>query len=189
MKEKLEKEEKRYFCDYFKPISDSALKSLLAIIIVIATIFAITYIALTVSMYEYELDAYPEDAYNQLNEIADNLVIEGVGINSEVLSKIDNYDIKEQNGNIIITYSVKNKTNSFISPSRVNMTLKLSSDFHIISRNPDFSSEEDYSKHIKSQIALASFAIADSIALFLFVICIILHFKSIKKKKNDSENP
>ncbi len=189
MKEKVEKEEKRYFCDYFNFFTTSVVKILLAIIIGIATIFAITYIALTVSMHEYKLDVYPEDAYKQLNEIADNLVIEGVGINKEVAAKIDDYDKKEQNGNIIITYSVTNKTNSFISPSRVNMTLKLSSDFHIISRNPDFSSDEDYSKYIKSQIAAASFAIADSIALFLFVICIILHFKSIKKKKNDSENP
>ncbi len=180
--------EKRYFCDYFDFLNTSAVKTLLAIIIVIAIIFAISYIGLTVSMYEYKLDVYPEDAYKKLNEIADNLVIEGVGINKEVSSKIDNYNKKEQNDNIIITYSVKNKTNSLISPSRVNMTLKLSSDFHILARNPDFACEEDYSKHIKSQIAVVSFAIADSITLFLFVICIILQFESIKKKKNDNKN-
>ena len=168
--------EKRYFCDYFDFLNTSAVKTLLAIIIVIAIIFAISYIGLTVSMYEYKLDVYPEDAYKKLNEIADNLVIEGVGINKEVSSKIDNYNKKEQNDNIIITYSVKNKTNSLISPSRVNMTLK------------DFACEEDYSKHIKSQIAVVSFAIADSITLFLFVICIILQFRSIKKKKNDNKN-
>ncbi len=180
--------EKRYFCDYFDFFNTSAVKTLMAIIIVIAIIFVISYIGLTISMYEYELNAYPEDAYKKLNEIADNLVIEGVGINSEVSSKIDDYDRKEQNDNIIITYSVPNKTNSFISPSRVNMTLKLSSDFHILSKNPDFASEQDYSKYIKSQITITSIAIAASITLFLFVICIILQFKSIKKKKNDNKN-
>ncbi len=142
----------------------------LLFIICVSIFSAISYVGLTVSMYEYELNAYPEDAYKELNEIADSLVIEGVGINSEELSKINNCKIREENGNIIITYSVRRKTNSFISSSKVFMTLKLSSDFRILSKESICSSKEVYSKVIKNTIITISLVIGIVLTCILAII-------------------
>ena len=155
-----------------------------ALLIVCLSIFsAISYIGLTVSMYEYELNAYPEDEYKELNEIADNLVIEGVGINSDVLPRIDNYN--KENDNIIITYSVTRKSDSFIFPSKVSMTLKLSSDFHIISKESICSSKEVYSKAIKNTMIAISLGIGIVPTLVLAILFVFFVGKIYKEYKKE----
>lgn len=130
------------------------------LLIVCLSIFSATsYNVLIISTYKSELNAYPEDAYKELNEIADSLVVEEVGISLEELSKIDDYKIIKENGNTIITYSVTRNTNSFLFSSKVSMTLKLSSDFHILSKESICSSKEIYSKAIKNMIIVISLVI------------------------------
>ena len=155
-----------------------------ALLIVCLSIFsAISYIGLTVSMYEYELNAYPEDEYKELNEIADNLVIEGVGINSDVLPRIDNYN--KEHDNIIINYSVTRKSDSFIFPSKVSMTLKLSSDFHIISKESICSSKEVYSKAIKNTMIAISLGIGIVPTLVLAILFVFFVGKIYKEYKKE----
>ena len=157
---------------------------LIALLIVCLSIFsAISYIGLTVSMYEYELNAYPEDEYKELNEIADNLVIEGVGINSDVLPRIDNYN--KENDKIIITYSVTRKSDSFIFPSKVSMTLKLSSDFHIISKESICSSKEVYSKAIKNTMIAISIEIGIVPTLVLAILFVFFVNKIYKEYRKE----
>ena len=169
-------------------IGKAILLALISLIVCISIFSTISYIVLTISMYEYELNMYPEDTYKKLNEIADNLVIEGVGINLKVLSKIDNYDIKKENGNIVITYSVTNKTTSFFSPSEINMNLKLSSDFHIISKKSNCSSKEVYSEYIKSAMIEQSICIGSLVTIvliFLFYYFFGKIYEEYTKKYNE----
>ena len=192
MKAKVEKKGKRYFCDYFEMVWTEPIKALIAIfiylILVSGIIVTISSLCLIAFMYEYELNIYPEDSVNKVEEISNNLIIEGTKIDLEDLAEVDEYEIVKDNDNIIITYSYKNKRLSAFSPINIEMTLKLSNDYHIISKEATFSSREDYSEYIKQQMIKMSLVIGIIVAV-LSSIPVYRFFESMALKSEKRNHP
>ncbi len=165
--------EKRYFCDYWfgEPTKVTTL-ILISSLILITFFGSIIGYNVIMSNYGYELNLYSVETYEYLDEIANNVIKKGVGI--DLLSLPDDvvkYEITTENDEIIFKYYLDNNKDMAYAVS-ANMTVKLSNDFSIISKKPNYSSEEEYVKSIKYDIG------RDSILIGFFawaiIMCLIL---------------
>ena len=164
--------EKRYFCDYWFGKSESTKREVL---IMLSSLILITFLGsiisynVIMSKHGYELNSYSVETYEHLDEIANNVIKNGVGIDLSALpDDVINYEITSENGKIIFKYYLdNNKDMEFAVPA--NMTVELSNDFNIISKKPNYSSEEEYVKSIKFTIGLCSIMIG-FFAWFIVII-------------------
>lgn len=140
------------------------------------------------------LDTYSESAYKYLDEIADN-VIEKEGINvAAIPDDIVKYEITYKDDRIIFKYSLDNNKGKEFATS-ASMTLILSKDFEILSREPNFSSKEEYEKIHKGnfyasiyQYSLIIWVIMFLIIFFIMVFAIAIYMEYKEKTlKNPSE--
>lgn len=147
--------EKRYFCDYWFG-TEGSIK--IPILIMLLSLIVITFIIYNVLLLKHgnELDSYSESTYQYLDEIADNVIQEGVGINLLALpDDVVKYEITSENNEVIFKYYLDNNKGSEFDGS-ANMTVELSDNFEIISKKPNYSSEEDYIKNIKYNMTFLS---------------------------------
>lgn len=185
--------EKRYFCDYWFGPSKSMKREVLIILLLFAFITSIggrIAYNVMISNYEHELNSYSVEAYEHLNEIANTVIVKGVGIDLLALPEmmVFNYEITAKNDEIIFTYYLDNNDGMQFAVSAA-MTVKLSNDFSIISKKPNCSSEEEYVKGIKFAIGFCSFFIGVFAWFIVIVIiwigCIIaVHISELHKNKN-----
>lgn len=178
-------EEKRNFYDYWHG------KAMLPMIsfFIIGLISGIVVYNTLLSKYNNELDAYSESTYQYLEEIADIVVQEGVGIDLLKLpDDVIRYNITTTTENNEIVefkyYLDDNKDMQFAEPS--GMTVELSKDrFKIISKIPNCSSKEDYIWKIKLQMIIISTTIGLVLGMIAVVTGDILaSFSKRKKEKN-----
>lgn len=183
--------EKRYFCDYFfeveeknSPRLNRLLTFVLIGIIVIGFIFCYSYIS---KKFENELNSYSESTYVYLDEIANKVIEEGVGINLLALpDDVAKYEITGENGKIIFKYSLdNNKEMSYAMPAEI--TIELSDNFTILSKKHNYSSEIEYVKDIKGTMIFVSL-LDVLLGLFglmfvFFAICTIAAIISMSNKK------
>ena len=163
--------EKRYFCDFW---SGEVSKKEEILIILLSLIF-ITFMSIIgykviMHNYGYELNSYSTETYNHLNEIANNVIKNGVGIDlSEIPDDVIKYEITGEKDKIIFKYYLNNTNGMYLAPS-ANMTIELSNDFTIISKKSNYFSKEKYVKNIKHQINLYSLLIGSGIFIIAMII-------------------
>lgn len=188
--------DKRYFCDYWFGKSESnkieTLIMVIAIIVIVVLGSIISY-NVFVGKNSDELNSYSESTYQYLDEIADNVIQEGVGIDLMALpDDVVKYEVTYENNEIIFKYYFDNNKDKEFAES-ANMTVKLSNNYEIISKQPNYSSEEDYVGNIKFVMALFSFMIGmlSAIAFMIsgLIICtIIACISKVNKNKNMQKN-
>lgn len=144
--------EKRYLCDYWFGTGGSNMIPFLIILlsfIVITSVSGIIGYNVLLSKHGNELDSYSESTYQYLDEIADNVIQEGVGIDLLALpDDVVKYEITIENNEVIFKYYLDNNKGMEFAVS-ANMTVELSDNYEIISKKPNYSSEEDYISNIK----------------------------------------
>lgn len=184
--------EKRYFCDYwFGTGGSNAIPFLIILLslIVITSVSSIISYNVILSKHGSELDSYSESTYQYLDEIADNVIQEGVGI--DVLALPDDvvkYEIISENNEVIFKYYLDNNKGMEFAVS-ANMTVELSDNYEMISKKPNFSSEEDYISNTKFAMIFLSIKIGVLICMGVLIValigCIIGAFVSkANKEKN-----
>ena len=132
--------------------------------------------------YGYALNSYSVEAYEHLDEIANNVITKGVGIDlSELPDDVVKYEITAEGDEIIFKYYLDNNKDMVFAAS-ANMTVKLSNDFSIISKKPNSSSEEEYVKSVKRSILMSSAIIGCFIWIIIAfgstIVCTIIAFLS-----------
>lgn len=152
--------EKRYFCDFVFGTPDKKTMRITTLIIFLSLLviipIAIFYYNAYTSKHEYALNSYSASAYEYLEEIANNVITEEVGINLLAIpNDVVKYEISHEDNEIIFKYYLDNNKDIEFAPS-ATMTIKLSNNFNIISKEPNYSSEEEYVKSVKSSITFLS---------------------------------
>ena len=146
--------EKRYLCDYIDAMSIIQTIFFGVVCVLIAVIGGNISYNVILSKYDNELNAYSESTYKYLEEVADNVVQEGIGIDLRKLPEdIAWYNITspDNDGIIQFTYYLNNNQDMLFA-KQSSMTVELSKDsFKIISKIPDCFSKEDYVLKIKEQ--------------------------------------
>lgn len=183
--------EKRYFCDFwfgtalpFKHFTALIILSMIGLTI-ICSIISYGIISLK---YAYELDSYSESTYQYLNEIADNVISEGQGVDlTAIPSDVVKYEIVREDGIITFKYSLDNNKGMQFATS-AHMTVELSENFDIVSKHPSDMSEEQYVRDIKVTMALMAFVLGLLITVLISFAAVIgstiaAGISSIKKNK------
>ena len=146
--------EKRYYCDWALSTSSDEKsnhlipKVLLISLVIVTAISSLIYYNIMMNNHGEDLEAYSESAYKYLDEIADN-VIGKDGINvAEIPEDVVEYEITYKDGEIIFKYSLDNNKGKEFATS-ASMTVTLSKDFEVLSKEPNFSSKDEYVKSHK----------------------------------------
>lgn len=120
-----------------------------------------------------KLNLYSTKTYEHLNEIANNVIKEGVGIDlSAIADDVVNYEITGNNNRIIFKYYLDNNKDLEFAVS-ANMTIELSNEFNIISKKPDYSSEKEFVKRLNLSIKIASLSIGFLTSVIIMFVIII----------------
>lgn len=168
--------EKRYFCDYWFGTGCSGKIDRLIMflsIIFITSIGSIISYNVLLSKHGNELDSYSESTYQYLDEIADDVIQEGTGINLLALPEdVVKYEITSQNNEVIFKYYLDNNKDLKFAVS-ADMTVKLSDNFEIVSKEPDCTSEEDYIRNIKGSMIFWSVILGIIIWFGVMLVAII----------------
>lgn len=174
--------EKRYLCDYI-----DAMSIFLCVVYgLIAVIGGIISYNVLLSQYDNELNAYSESTYKYLEEVADNVVQEGIGIDLRKLPEdIARYNITPPDNDGIIQFAYYlNNNKDMLFAKQSSMTVELSKDsFKIISKIPDCFSKADYVLKIKEQMSALSAIIGLILAMVLLIAIMIVDFFSRINKK------
>ena len=169
--------EKRYFGDYWFGKSKSfklAILFILLSLIFILLIGSVISYNVIMSNYGYELNSYSVKTYEHLGEIANDVVKKGVGIDLSALpDDVVKYEITSENNEIIFKYYLDNNKD-MVFASSANMTVKLSNDFSIISKETNYSSEEEYVKDVKFCIYFSIFFLSTIVVFVTWFILMIL---------------
>ena len=179
--------EKRYLCDYIDAMSIIQTIFFGIVCVLIAVIGGNISYNVILSKYDNELNAYSESTYKYLEEVADNVVQEGIGIDLRKLPEdIAWYNITspDNDGIIQFTYYLNNNQDMLFA-KQSSMTVELSKDsFKIISKIPDCFSKVDYVLKIKEQMSALSAVIGLILVMVLIIaIMIVDSFSRINKKR------
>lgn len=183
--------EKRYFCDYWKRLESNSFQAWLIIIVSIVIVVSISGIIcynLIMSEHGHELNSFSEDNNKYLDEIANNVIHKGVGIDLSSIPEDIRYEITKENDGIIFKYYLDNDKDMTFAVS-ANMTVELSDNFNIISKKTNYSSKEDYQNDVKIVMIFTSLMIGVfiwlvTIVLVVFTCEIIAHVSKAKKNKS-----
>lgn len=101
-------------------------------------------------------EAYSEDDYRYLLEIAKTAVTEGKGIDTSKIPKDVIYEISgSKSGETIFTYELKRDVNFRLQlPLTPNMTVTLSKDQRILSKDSNYESKEKFTEECKRKMLL-----------------------------------
>lgn len=186
--------EKRYFCDvWYGPVEKGERTSFVIVVALLGFILISSFInySMLLSKYENELNSYSTSAYQYIDEIADEVIQEGEGIDLISLpNDIVEYEVTRENKKIIFKYYLDNNKGMEFAES-ANMTVKLSDEFEIISKVPNYSSEEDYISHIKSDMRFLAIMRSFIICVILMLVGIIVagivaHISKVNKNKEQN---
>lgn len=188
---------KRYYCDW--ALSSSNKKSnrlisklLFIFLVVVISISSLIYYNIMMHNYEQDLELYSESDYKYLDEIANN-VIGKDGINLATIPKdVVEYEITYKDGKIIFKYSLDNNKGKIFLAS-ASMTVTLSKDFEILSKEPNFSSKEEYAKIYKICIyiftpllaCLTYIVLAVASCIVMAVVIPIFYYSQERKHKKN----
>ena len=183
--------EKRYFCDvWYGPAKKGEKISFVIVVALLGVILIGSFVnyRMLLSKHENELNSYSTSAYQYIDEIANEVIQEGEGIDLISLpDDIVKYEVTRENKEIIFKYYLDNNKGMEFAES-ANMTVKLSDEFEIISKVPNYSSEEDYISHIKSDMRflaiLGSFILCVILMIvWMIVASIVAHISKVNKNK------
>lgn len=179
---------KRYFYDYWAGKRGSI--GVLPFLIVILSLGLIVPIgvkfryAALISEHRNDLNAYSDTTYKYLDEIADNVIHEGVGI--DILALPDDVvkcELIKENKSTVFRYYLENNNSDKEIVISAYMTVVLSDELEIISKTPNCSSEEDYKGKVKNVILFRAIVEITMVWIaFIVVILIILTMIAVASK-------
>ncbi len=179
MKEKVEKKEKRYFCDFIGQLEHPAAFNFISavIIAVLASVFIYKfYVSDSISEYSTEAAEY-------LSNVAEDVIIEGVGI--DLLALPDDVMLGEikriDDDKYSFTYFFKD------SKRAESMYIILSNDFYVLSKNVPSPSQVNSLRVLNSIIGGLLFVMAWICLLFISYVISTAH-KAIVTKKRKNKN-
>ncbi len=170
--------EKRYFCDWFDSL-DSKRSNRIIVVAFIILMFIIGSVAgfkLHWNDVRGELDLYTEKQLEYLYQIPDRVIGEN-GINlKEMPNDVYEYEIIYNNDEIIFKFGIKHGE---------RITVKMTKELEVLSKNPDFKSNEEYVKAVRNGSYAFGFTMSLILVFFIGVMFIIVYdFSKIKKHKN-----
>ena len=188
--------EKRYFCDLCEDWRDrideiSSLKKVLFFILYLSCFLLVSVIG-CIQKYGQGINTYSVEEYERLDEIADNVIKKGVGIDLSALpDDVVSHEKTIKDDEIIFEYCLDNNEGmAFAQPA--SMTIIFSKDFKIISRHPNFSSEEQYTAIVKILIVAFAMMLGGFMALvpiaLIFIVGGIGFLISKKHKFGEHKN-
>lgn len=150
VKEDLFMKEKRYYCDWaLSPSNEKSNrlipKVLLISLVVVTAISSLIYYNIMMYNHGEDLEAYSESAYKYLYEIADNVIGKDGIKEAAIPEDVVEYEITYKDGEIIFKYSLDNNKGKKFATS-ASMIVTLSKDFEVLSKEPNYSSKEEYIK-------------------------------------------
>lgn len=165
--------EKRYFCDSIfyvnKATNFQQWIIIILSLIVILPICTMIYYNLNISNYECALNSYSEDAYTELYQISNDVIQEGIGFNLYALPEdVEIYEITSNYNNVVFKYSLDNNKNVEHAIS-ASMTVVLSKDYYVISKEPNYYSEEAYVNDIKNNLLTLSIFYGSITWMIIFI--------------------
>ena len=132
-------------------------------IIFIATIFA-------VSMHYHEVDihSYFPEAIERLDEVSNSIIKEGIGIDvSAIPNDIENIKLERNADEIILSFDLDNNL-KYVQSAR--MTITLSKDGNIISKETNYKSEKQYIESFIFYIFFKSIFLGQIFGLISFFV-------------------
>lgn len=182
--------EKRYFCDFWNALSngDSGKGVLSVIGLWVIVWYFICCILNTVitEKYGYELNLYKESTYNYLYKIAENVIQEGKGLNlSAIPDDVVKYEIIYEGDEIIFKYYLDNNKDAKLAKS-ASMTVIMSNEIEIISKTPNYSSENEFRHCVKENMMtfclLMGGAMSTIFLIVAYLVCVIVAWISYYNK-------
>ncbi len=185
--------EKRYFCDLCADWRDriykiSSLKKVLVFILYFSCFMIATFIG-CIQKYGQEI-TYSVEEYERLDEIANNVIKEGVGIDLSALpDDVISSEKTVKDDEIVFEFCLDNNEGmAFALPA--SMTVILSKDFRIVSKHPNFSSQKQYEGVVKLLIVAFALMVGGCMALMpialIFIVSKIV-FLIAKKHKSKTQ--
>ena len=176
---------KRYYCDWAmsKPSNRGIhilLKLLFISFLVVTVVSGVVCYNIEKHNLNENFEKYYENAYNYLDDIADN-VIEKNGINvAAIPDDIVEYEINYKDDVIIFKYSVDRSKDEGIIDFTASMTVTLSKDFEVLSKEHNFSSKKEFIASHMAGIFIVSLIFGIfTWGLLIIVICTIMSTATI----------
>ena len=197
VKEDLFMKEKRYYCDWAlsQPNEKSnrlMSKVLLISLVVVTAISSLIYYNIMMYNHGEDLEAYSESAYKYLYEIADNVIGKDGIKEAAIPEDVVEYEITYKDGEIIFKYSLDNNKGKEFATS-ASMIVTLSKDFEVLSKEPNYSSKEEYIKSHKIgfYICIPIFGVLTWTVMAVascIVMVVAIPISMVHKKKDMKEN-
>lgn len=175
-------EEKRFFYDKVKYWGEKEASVLFAILLI-----CISILITVIIMHDngYVLDLYSSEIYEDLNQIAETVITEGVGIDLSKISKnISSYKLNYENDEFTFEFWIDDEDISKYQPKK-SMKVYLSSDYMILYRESPYSAEDEYTNKVDILIVTDIICYALLISFAIFGVGGIIFFiaYSISKSK------
>ena len=179
---KEERKKRRYFTNWYHEN-----KGGLAIVFSILSMIIIWIISYRIILYKYfdELNIYPSDVYNILEEIV-TLTLKEEDIDESLIPEyVEEYNISysKYDDKIIYTYSldiVGDRASIIPKPS---MVVTLSKEYEIISKDSVYSTRTNYRNYIKKEIRNEACSLCIALWIMLEVSFFIIYILKEKRKK------
>lgn len=194
--------EKRYYCDWALSVSKEEIKPLFLVLFIISlfvvtAISSLIYYNIIMHNHGEDLEAYSESAYKYLDEIADNVIgKDGIKV-AAIPEDVVEYEITYKDGEIIFKYSLDNNKGKEFATS-ASMVVTLSKDFEVLSKEPNYSSKEEYIKSHKigfyicvPLFGVLTWSVMLLVSCFVMLVAIpisMVHKNMVHKKKDKKEN-
>ena len=175
---------KRYFCDKVEFWGKKEGFIFFAILLICSNILVLV---ITMHDHGYVLDLYTSETYEELNQIAEAVITENVGIDLSKLPKnISSYKLNYENDEFTFEFWIDDEDISKYQPNKY-MKVQLSNDYMILYRHSPYSSEDEYTNKVDILIATDILGLSVFISSVLFVIgfiCFWFTFYISKIKKH-----
>lgn len=179
---------KRYFCDFwFSIFGPEAKKSAMLFLIGIVAIIAFLSVIIIHHALSSKFNSYSPATYERLNQIADDVIMKGVGIDIDAIpNDVESYNITYGKKTITFQYCLKYDEELLYELSK-EMVIELSKDYEIISKASPYDSENRYTQALKFHAWLDScfLGIVHILILFiLFLVCGGFTARISQRRKN-----
>lgn len=153
--------------------------------ITLAVIFSQAFYSQYMNKYAAELDSYSINTYDHLVNIYNDVIQEGTGIDLSALPKdVVSYEITRKGDEVTFKFSLDTDSNIPLAPS-AEMSIKLSSDFHVISQEPNYFSAKACITNTRLQIRSFFIGVALIVAFAIYGIYgIVIACFELNKSKN-----
>ncbi len=160
--------------------------SLIVFTLIASMLFGMLSYFATKFIYKDELTVYPKEAWEELNQLADEVLQEGVGFDLRKLpSNTQDYELNKQGDNFVLWVQLENEE-AFLAPN-LEFKITVSQQYEELQRECVYSTAESYfraanSMHIAVTISFVTVIIAGVFILMLVAMLLVSVVSYIQKK-------